>query len=223
MERSIGIDDNKILIITGGYINEELLESLCKKEKYSMIIVADRGLLVADKLKLIPDYIIGDFDSVPLELLSVYKTKGIPTQTFPRMKDKTDTHIALDLALSYNPTSIDMVGASGSRMDHTISNIELLMLALDKDVCARILDKNNCIYLKNKSFVIRKANQHGDYISFLPFSRQVKGLSLHGFKYPLNGITLSRASSLGVSNELTDEEGRVKFDEGILVVFETKD
>ncbi|TAH71592.1 MAG: thiamine diphosphokinase, partial [Anaerolineaceae bacterium] len=191
--------------------------------KYSMIIVVDRGLIASDKLKLLPDYILGDFDSVPLELLSKYKTKAIPIESYPRMKDKTDTHIALDIALTHKPSSIDIVGATGSRMDHTISNIELLMLALNQGVDARILDENNSIYLKNRSFVIQRAKQHGDYISLIPLSHQVKGLRLHGFKYPLDGITLSSSSSLGVSNELIDEEGRIEFEEGILTVFETKD
>ena len=43
------------------------------------------------------------------------------------MKDKTDTHIAFEMALSYKPSVIDLIGATGSRMDHTISNIDLLM------------------------------------------------------------------------------------------------
>jgi thiamine pyrophosphokinase len=224
MKKSTDITNcNKILIITGGYIDEEFLRSLVMKENYSFIIVADRGLLVADNLKLVPDYILGDFDSVPLELLSKYKTKSIPIKSYPSIKNKTDTQIALEMALSHSPSEIDIVGATGSRMDHTISNIDILMSALNQGVDARILDTNNRIYLKKKNFVIHKDEQHGDYISLLPFSYQVKGLKLHGFKYPLNDITLTTGSSLGVSNELLDEECTVEFEEGILVVFETKD
>lgn len=223
MDKSTAINNKRILIITGGYIDEEFLESLLLKEQYSMIIAADRGLLTVDRLKLKPDYILGDFDSVPLELLSEYKDKEITIETFPTMKDRTDTHIAFERALEYKPSLIDLVGATGSRMDHTISNMDLLMLALDQGISARILDTNNKIYLKNESFIINKYDQHGDFISLLPFSLQVKGLELHGFKYPLNGITLTAGSSLGISNELMSEEGRVEFEKGILAVFETKD
>jgi thiamine pyrophosphokinase len=213
----------KILIISGGYINEEYLKSLYEKERYSLIIAADRGLLAVDRLNLEPDYIIGDFDSVPPQLLSKYKAKAVPIEKFPRMKNKTDTHIAFEMAINYKPSLIDLVGATGSRMDHTISNIDLLMLALDQGISARILDANNSIYLKRNSFVINADNQHGDFISLLPFSFQVKGLKLVGFKYPLDGITLTAGSSLGISNELISKEGRVEFEEGILLVFETKD
>lgn len=223
MYKSTEVNDIRILIITGGHIDEEFLRSLLDKEMYSLIIAVDRGLLMADRANVQPDYIVGDFDSVPMNLLNEYKTKGIPIETFPRMKDKTDTHIALEMALTHNPSMVDLVGATGSRMDHTISNMDLLLLALDQGICARILDTNNKIYLMRDSFVINRNNQHGDFISLLPFSFRVKGLKLNGFKYPLNGITLTAGSSLGISNELISEEGRVEFDEGILAVFETKD
>lgn len=223
MEKSTHINHCKILIITGGYIDENFLKSLILKEKYSMFIAADRGLLAADRLGIQLDYILGDFDSVPSELLSKYKTQSIPIKSYPRMKDKTDTQIAFEMALSYHPLSIDMVGATGTRMDHTMSNMDLLMIAVNQEVDARILDVNNCIYLKRKNFVIKKEDQHGDYISLLAFSYRVKGLSLNGFKYPLDDITLSATSSLGISNELVEDEGRVEFEEGILAVFETKD
>lgn len=223
MNKPTQLNEKKILIITGGYVDEEFVKSLLLQEEYSIIIAADRGLLTVDRLKLEPDYILGDFDSVPRGVLLKYKDKAIPIETFPTMKDKTDTHIAFEKALELNPSLVDLVGATGTRLDHTLSNMDLLMLALDKGVCARILDFNNKIYLKRKSFIVNKRDQHGDFISLLSFSLQVKGLRLEGFKYPLDGITLKAGSSLGVSNELISEEGRVEFDEGILAVFETRD
>lgn len=223
MAKSTEINDKMILIITGGHIDEEVLRSLLDKESYSSVIAVDRGLLMADRLNIQPDCIIGDFDSVPEDILSKYKSKEIPTETYPRMKDKTDTHIALEMAFTHNPSVIDLVGATGSRMDHTIANMDLLLLALNRGIHARIFDSNNKIYLMNKSFIINKNSQYGDFISLISFSFQVKGLSLHGFKYPLNGITLTAGSSLGISNELIADEGRVEFDEGILAVFESRD
>ncbi len=213
----------KILIITGGPIDENFLKSLIKRERYSLILAADKGLLSADRLKLPVDYILGDFDSVPLDVLSKYEDKSIPIQSFPQKKDKTDTQIAFEMALEKKPSGIDMVGATGSRMDHTISNIDLLIYAMNQNIDARILDANNCIYLRNKSFLIKKEEQYGDFISLLSFSYQVKGLRLYGFMYPLDGITLTAGSSLGISNRLVEDEGRVEFEEGILAVFETKD
>ena len=95
---------NKILIISGGHIDEDFLGRLVSENAYSMIIAADRGLLAADLRDIRPDYIVGDFDSVPSGLLEKYKQMSTPVRTFPTEKDKTDTQIALELALMHNPS-----------------------------------------------------------------------------------------------------------------------
>lgn len=215
--------DNNILIITGGYIDEGFLKTLVVEEEYLAIIVADLGLVAADNLKLRIDYILGDFDSVHPKLLSKYKESTTIVKTFPSKKDKTDTELALELALEKNPTKIDIVGATGTRMDHTMANIDILAMAMDKNVDASIIDRNNRIYIKNNSFRIKKEKQYGDYISLLPYTHEIKELTLKGFKYPLDSVTLTRGKSLGISNEIVGDEGIIEFDQGVLVVFETKD
>ena len=72
-------------------------------EQYTIIIVADKGLLAAYNLGLEVDFILGDFDSVPANLLSEYKNSASKILRFPSKKDKTDTEIALELALEQNP------------------------------------------------------------------------------------------------------------------------
>lgn len=215
--------ENKVLIITGGLVLEEFLSRLVMKKQYTMMIAVDYGLTVADRLKLPLDYIVGDFDSVSEELLQKYSDKSIPIQTFPTEKDKTDTQIAIELALMYNATSIDLVGATGNRLDHVLANIHLLMLPMQLSIDACILDSNNKIYLKKENFSIQKEKQYGNFVSFLPFAGKVSGLILKGFKYPLNGITLTAGSSLGISNVIMEEKAEVKFTEGILIVVEALD
>jgi len=216
-------DKNKILIVSGGFINEEFLKSLISKEGYSLIIAADRGLEALNRINVMPDFILGDFDSAGTDILSEYRNKSIPVITYPSHKDDTDTQLALELALEQNPEVIDITGATGNRLDHTMANIGLLGMTLEKNVDARILDPNNKIYLKDNNFIIKKENQYGDFVSFLPFNGRVKGLKLKGFKYPLDGITLDAASSLCISNEIMDDEAKIEFEEGILIVFETRD
>ena len=221
--RNMKNNENKVLIITGGLVLEEFLSRLVKKEQYSMMIAVDYGLTVADRLNLPLDYIVGDFDSVSEELLQKYSDKAIPIQTFPTEKDKTDTQIAIELALMYNATSIDLVGATGNRLDHVLANIHLLMLPMQLSIDACILDSNNKIYLKKENFSIQKEKQYGNFVSFLPFAGKVSGLILKGLKYPLNGITLTAGSSLGISNVIMEEKAEVKFTEGILIVVEAMD
>ncbi len=222
-ERVIIKKENKILIITGGRTDEEFLIKLLEQEKFSLLIVADSGLVLADRLKLKPNYIVGDFDSVPEAVLEQYRSQSAPIETFPREKDKTDTQIAIELALMQDPSSITLVGATGSRMDHTLANVHLLLPLLQQKVDAFIVDQNNKLYLKRESFLIEKAGQFGDYVSLLPFGGDVKGLTLKGFYYPLDNVILSIGSSLGISNEIVDEIARVEFQEGIILVMETRD
>jgi len=216
-------DENKVLIITGGQIDEAFLQECVTNEAYSMIITADHGLLMADRLKLPLDFIVGDFDSVPERILEQYRKISTPIKKFPTEKDKTDTEIAIELALLHNATSIDIIGATGSRLDHVLANIHLLMLPMQLNVKAHILDPNNKIYLKKEDFKVNKNEQYGNFLSLMPLSGNVTGLSMIGFKYPLKSITLSPGSSLCISNEIVDEEAIVEFTEGILIVFETKD
>lgn len=215
--------EKKILIISGGQVENAFLSDRVKETQYSMIIAADRGLMAADQLNLPLDFIVGDFDSVSETVLNKYHELSTPIDTFPREKDKTDTQIAIELALMHNPTSIDIVGATGSRLDHVLANIHMLMLPLQLAINAYIIDKSNKIYLKNESFSLKKREQFGDYVSLLPFSEKVSGLTLKGFKYPLDHITLSSGNSLGISNEIWEEEAQVDLSEGILVVIESRD
>ena len=214
---------DRILIITGGFIEEAFLRELLRKEAYSMIIAADHGLMMADRLNIRLDYILGDFDSVPEEILNKYREGSVPIKTYPTEKDKTDTQIAIELALKHAPVTIDLVGATGSRLDHTLANLHLLLLPMQLKVDAFLLDRYNRISLRQSSFHLTKAGQYGDYVSLLPFTGEVRGLTLTGFKYPLEQVTMTLGSSLGISNEIAAEEARVEFNEGILIVFETRD
>lgn len=215
--------DHNILIITGGKVDEGLLSELVKKEQYKMIIAADHGLMAADRLNISLDYIVGDFDSVSETVLQKYRDISTPIKTFPKEKDKTDTQIALELALMNSPSSIDIVGATGTRLDHVLANIHLLLLPLQLGVNACLLDGNNRIYLRDKDFIIDKDQQYGAFVSLLPLTEKVSGLTLKGFKYPLNHITYTAGSSLGISNEIVEDTAKIELSGGILIVIESKD
>jgi thiamine pyrophosphokinase len=213
----------RILIISGGNIEEGFLTKLVPGNSYSAIIAADRGLLAADMLDIRPDFIVGDFDSVPPGILEKYKQMSTPVKTFPSEKDKTDTQIAMELALMHNPSAIDIAGGTGSRLDHVLANIHLLVLPMQLGIDACLLDSRNKIYLRDKSFFIDRDCQYGKFVSLLPFTPEVIGLTLRGFKYPLNRVTLTAGSSLGISNEITEERAYVDFISGILIAAETRD
>ena len=95
------------------------------------IIAGDKGLEALYQLKMIPNHVVGDFDSVSSEILEFYKKQPqIIFHTYRAEKDNTDTDIALKLAIQLKSSKITMLGALGKRMDHALANIHILKVAL---------------------------------------------------------------------------------------------
>lgn len=157
----------KILMITGGNINKKFLEKVLQENEYDKIIAADKGLEILNKIGIKPDYIIGDFDSVNKEILEQYK--NIPITYLKPEKDFTDTHMALKLAIEQGAKKITIVGAIGTRFDHSISNIHILKEALKNNVEAEIINENNKIKLINKDTKIKKEDEY-KYVSLIPLT-----------------------------------------------------
>ena len=100
---------------------------------------------------------------------------------------------------------------------------ELLKDALEANIPCQILDEHNRIYLIDTEKTLEKDKVYGKYISLIPLTSTVEGLTLTGFKYPLNHYTLPIGTSLGISNEMIEDSAHVKMEKGILIVVESKD
>lgn len=212
----------KTLIITGGKINKNFAKKYLKSNKYDIIIAVDKGLETIDYLKLQPQYVLGDFDSVNTKILEKYKKQNIKIIKLNPEKDLTDTHSAIDLALKLKSTEITILGAIGTRLDHTIANIHILKQALDKNIKAKIVNEKNEIELIDKEIIIKKDDNY-KYVSIIPLTTQVTGITIEGMKYIINDYTLSIGDSLGVSNEQIDKDAKISIKIGILVVIKSKD
>ena len=72
--------------------------------------------------------------------------------------------------------------------------------------------------------VLKKEEQFGKYVSFFTVGGDVSGLTLKGFKYPLDGYDLTVADSgLTVSNEIAAETAEVTYDRGSLLMIMSRD
>lgn len=219
----------RALIITGGSLEKEFLEHHLEKNAYTMIICVDSGLKVADQMQLNIDYIVGDFDSIEDTIINKYKKAikehkiNTTLMEYNPIKDATDTQIAVELAIEKEVDTIVILGGMGTRMDHFIATIHILLKAVSKNIETYLLDAHNKIYLANQSFSIEKRNLYGPYLSLLPFTEKVEGITLKGMKYPLSDYTMTIGESLGVSNEVIQEKAEVAFRTGILIVVEASD
>lgn len=219
-----------IIIITGGTVSDQVLSEILSEQSSTdrYVIAADKGLEACLRAGIIPDKIIGDFDSVNHEILDRFTDEG----RFVRLnshKDYTDTHAALEYAidiwenkaLGFNDKII-ICGATGTRLDHTLANIGLLMQTVTRGINAVIIDKNNRIRMAMGNMDIEK-NKIYPYISLIPFTDYVNDVKLTGFEYSGEHINFKQGESLGVSNSIIADKGRIEFKDGILLIIESTD
>ncbi|MBO5245633.1 MAG: thiamine diphosphokinase [Eubacterium sp.] len=214
----------RILIVSGGQIEDAFVTALLEENKYHMTIACDRGMTYFKRSGRLPDLILGDFDSANAAELEYFQTQtDVKIEQFPKEKDWTDTELAVRRALELSPMQIDLVGATGSRLDHVLGNVQLLALGLEHKTTIYLLDAHNRIRLVDGPIAIKKTEQFGDYISLIPYAGAVQQVTLRGMKYPLDQATLTPDITLGISNEIVEETAYITFADGKLLVMETKD
>lgn len=214
----------RYLIVTGGSVRLDFAKEYMEHQVFDKVIAVDLGLESVKAMQLVPDLIVGDFDSVPGEVLTEYE--GVPGVKMRRLcpeKDLSDTQAALEAALEDGAGEIVILGGTGTRIDHVIANIHILMKPLAKQMSACLIDECNKIYLIDSRHEISRENCHGKYISLFPLTDRASGVTLRGFKYPLQDAVLTMGNSLGVSNELVEDVGVIEVQQGILIGVESRD
>lgn len=176
-----------------------------------LIICADGGYDALAFTNIIPDVIIGDFDSIQSSVPS-----DINVINYPSEKDKTDLEICIDYAVEKGCDTVFMMGVLGGRPDHTLGAYFAMRYAVEKGLCPMILNANSRIYLVDSDIELNRENFK--YISLMPCSEKVKGVSTSGLKYPLENATLMQSSSYGISNEFYNNTAKITIKEGLLFV-----
>ena len=212
------------LIVTGGHLDEAFVKDLIKKEAFDCLVAADSGMHFFYSNNFMPDIVLGDFDSALKEEVAFYEgQQSVELIRLNPIKDDTDTEYAIRYAIKKGAKNITIVGATGTRLDHVMGNIYLLGIGIEEQVNIQILDKHNRLRMFNKSFIIEKAKQFGNYVSLLPFGGKVKGITIKGMKYLLENYDMGGFNSLGISNEIVDDVAEISFESGYLLVVESKD
>lgn len=214
------------VIISGGGLDEQFASAFLKKEQPEFLIVADKGLAFCEHTGMLPTHIVGDFDTLGTTLLPKYEALGIPIRKFHPVKDLTDTEIAVKLAAELGAEKIEILGASeGNRLDHLFGNVQTMIPVQLSGIDCSMIDPHNRVRVLTGSTKIRRKEQYGTYISLVPLTTEVLGVTLTGFAYPLDNydFTVTGSGSLGISNELVEETGIITFESGILLMLECKD
>lgn len=191
----------------------------------STVIAVDGGLAACLETEILPDYIIGDFDSVGKReenLIEQWK------QNYPHkiiqlspQKDDTDMLAALKWGMQLGYRDFEIWGGTGGRPEHTIANIQSL-LYLKKRGCKGCMRAEHSIIrvLKNETMIFPK--ESCGYLSLFSLRAEAKGVSISHMKYPLNDYMMTNDFPIGVSNEFIGEEAQISVREGEILVIQTE-
>ena len=204
----------KAVVIAGGDIYDyEAIKKLIDPDDF--IICADSGFLHAKKMGIRPNIVMGDFDSCTKP-----DEDGFRVITYPPEKDFSDTYLAVDTARKEGYRNILILGAIGSRFDHTLANYHLLYYLMKQGVFARIVNENNEIFLIEHTY--RVDGKKGDKIALIPLFSDVT-VTAQGLYYPLNQTKLSFDVCTGISNVFLEDTVEISVEGGVLSVIKFKE
>ncbi len=210
---------NRILIFGGGELDEWAVKLIRESDT---LVGADRGAWFLLSQGYRPHIAMGDFDSVSSEQMAHIRACAMSFRDCdPIMKDYTDSELAYMWALEQKPDEIVLLGMTGTRLDHTLANVQLLRRGLEAQVRTTLQDAHNRIALTASKLVL--TDEGFSYISLLPLTTEVHGVTLEGFQYPLQDATLTMGHSLAVSNKLIAPEGCVTVRTGEMLIIQSRD
>lgn len=202
--------DKKLIIVLNGDLSNSLenYKKRLENKKY-YIIACNGGYKNCEKLKIKPNLIIGDIDSIEkIEFNNIIK--------LPKEKDKSDSEFAIDYGLDKGFKKIELWGAIGKRIDHTLFNISLLLKIKKVGGDCIIYHPPYILFIVDNEYHFKK--QKNGFVSFFPLTMEVKGLTIKGLKYELNDENIYFGSTKTLSNEFIGKEAFISIKEGLLLV-----
>jgi thiamine pyrophosphokinase len=183
-----------IVYCNGSPIKKSLYQKI--KSKYDAdLICADGGTNSAFKIGELPKFIIGDLDSVNQEVLEYYKSKNVKVIKLSRQND-TDLEKALKLCRKLKYDKVFVVGFTGKRFDHTLSNISNVLKFVKDFQIIMIENYSTLQFVTGKNSF---KSEKDELISILCFDPRVK-ITTENLKYPLKDETLMFGQRESTSN-----------------------
>lgn len=203
----------KRCIVIGSMPVDIYLKSIV--EPTDFIFCADGGYLQAQRQGIVPDVIVGDFDSSP-------QPQNCSAQIIklPVVKDDTDTyHIARQI-VEEGFTHAVFCGVTGGRPDHTFANIQMLKFLAQNGVNAQIIDENST-YTVIKDGSIELPARENCYFSVFALDEKCTGVTETGGFYEIADAELTNDYPIGVSNEFVGKPVTISVKKGSLLVITT--
>ena len=211
------------LVVADGDVELALLAALAGP---ATIIAADGGAAHVLEAGLVPDVVVGDFDSLSPAARERLESMGVELRVARADKDESDMELCLLAALESGARRITIVGALGLvRPEHSVANLLLLgdprLDGLDVAIVGRGSRITRCGTAEGPGQA-ELEGEPGDFISLFGLGEAVEGVTTTGLRFPLSDETLPLGPSRGLSNELLDRRARVTSRRGRLLVIHSR-
>jgi thiamine pyrophosphokinase len=203
---------NKCIILANGDPPANKLINYLDKKGFHTLICADGGANVAFKYDLLPDFIVGDLDSIQPDVYDYFYDKC--EIKLIKRQDNTDVEKCIKLAINKKFEEIMLLGVTGDRLDHTFCNIGIVLKFFDK-VKLSIIHKNSYLAAFEGNIILKTIPK--ETISLYAIDRKTKIIS-EGLKYPLKNISLPFGKKDGTSNIAIGNLVKLKIKNGKIFV-----
>lgn len=183
------------------------------EEPEDLVIAADAGYRTCRELGIVPDLLLGDFDSMeqPEDFANIHRS--------PVEKDDTDTMLAVKTGLEQGCGEFYLYGGTGGRrLDHTLANLQTLLYLRRRGARGYLYD-NDFVWtvIENETIRVDKTVEWG-LLSVFCLGDRARGVTETGVQYPLQGAELTAEFPLGVSNHILEPVAMVGVETGALAV-----
>lgn len=187
-------------------------------------IGVDRGAYHLIEHGIIPDAIVGDFDSVTEEEYARISAVVAHIEAFQAEKNETDTDLALQRALEFEPRAVLLTGVTGGRLDHheaALRSLYRIQLAYP-DIRFKIINKQNELQFLLPGCHRLERTEH-QYLSFFAYGETIQKVTLRGVKYETTDEMIEQGTSRFTSNEIIQDDAYIAFTSGICLMVRSMD
>lgn len=186
-----------------------------------LLVAADGGATWLVENGLRPHLLVGDLDSVALELVAELEATGTLVERHPTDKEASDAELAVERAFAAGADEVLLLGALGGRLDHELANLLLLADPAWSGRRLRIVRDGTVARAVHGGSQLSLEAEPGALVTLVPVGGDAIGVRTHGLRYPLAGETLTMGRSRGLSNEVVGVPTSVSLQRGTLLVVET--
>lgn len=210
--KPISSQQNWLIIANGEVIAKSRLLKFAHNSK---VIALDGAAVVCVEKQVIPDIILGDFDSVDNVFLdNIAKQHNVQIIHEP-CQNTTDLEKGLNFVAKYSPKKVIVCQALGLRLDHTIHNLRLLKRKYHPGFCTTLMSATEkIIYIKDKTVVLSVENTEPFAVLAFPKAK----VNSCGLKYDMSELTLEFAKRESTSNHIIKKTAKLIIEGEVILI-----